>query len=217
MTKVEFVPNLVQRIEAPICLLPENSPTLVQYYLQPRAPETRDANAETINALNLLIPLDYMGSAEFEFGAVGNSLAAAVRLRESFVAVELQVTGSPACFFRADLESFKKKYERTVELKGWCLPQHREGLLAFLKHQCVGKNDGQYRLKERTEMNSGCFGSLRWPTSGKKKDYSEHSDMVLREERITGWFDLQNYWFVSRHPGQLAGMKHLLGISPVLK
>jgi hypothetical protein len=144
---IEFNPGLIQRIESPMALLPPQARTLVAYYAKPYAKDNREAFAATLKALKDLIPLDYMGSAEFEWGEVPKLLRAVSQQRTHFSPFKAQLTVR---------SSAVPKPSKKVTLVGWCRPQHRQELARFLSDQAAGK-DSEYHIQERTCLQENCL------------------------------------------------------------
>ena len=90
-----FGPYLVQRIEKPRELPPAGTPDLVEFHSTPATTATREANKPAIDALDAVVPMDYMGSAEFEFGEVSKCLREIVAARATLVPFRVKVTGGP--------------------------------------------------------------------------------------------------------------------------
>lgn len=206
----EFSPWLVQRIGKPRIQLPVNFPTLVEYYEQPKTDETRKKNEEAIQKLGQLIPLDYMGSAEYEFGAVSTALRELCQNREELVAVNLEFTGLPYSWETEAKEYSKTQPASSGKVAGWCLKGHEEKLKAFLQSETTGEY--KTRLKERTEFQEICFGRIsairnKNGTPSKRKGYQ------VTEGQNCALFDLKDYWFVTTDAQQLADLKHILGIN----
>ena len=91
-----FGPYLVQRIEKPRELPPAGTPDLVEFHSTPATTATREANKPAIDALDAVVPMDYMGSAEFEFGEVSKCLREIVAARATLVPFRVKVTGHTA-------------------------------------------------------------------------------------------------------------------------
>lgn len=202
-----FGPYLVQRIEKPRELPPAETPDLVEFHSKPATTATREANKPAIDALEAVVPMDYMGSAEFEFGEVSKCLREIVAARATLVPFRVKVTGVPHTFV-TEFEKEATKYRKSVTLQGWCLKGHEEALAKFLQGEAA-KEETRYHLKQRTCLQEGCFGLLnrKRDTAGNKRKTYE-----FEESHIAGWLDLGQLWFVSRDEQQVKWLAHLLGV-----
>ncbi len=201
--------NYVQRIEAPRSQVTTTS-NLVEYY-QNRNADSRKKFAEEISQLNSLIPLDYMGSAEFEFGSVGDCLEKISRNRNNFVFFDFNMTGSPESRF----PQTKKKLtaEKTVTVFGFCLEEHKFLIQDFFKLECIGSYMSHYKggkdlvvsLKESSYIREGLFGKICRVWNSQKR-------IELLDSKIFGWLDIENLWFVSTIRSQRNDLARLLGV-----
>jgi hypothetical protein len=205
----EFRPWLVQRISKPRTKLNPNSPTLVQYYAHPKTEETRKQNELALKELGLLIPLDYMGAAEFEFGAVAKALRELCSQRADLIAFSQEVQGYPYSWETPAKEYTKNQPKSSRKVAGWCLRGHENQLREFLLQEAT--DDSRNRLKERTGFQEICFGHIS-AIRNKNGTISKRQGFQTKEGSNCALFDLGNYWFVTTDEQQLIDLKHLLGI-----
>jgi len=203
---------LVQRIKPARGYPKAGIPGLARYFLDSKR-KLRQALKESLDALQDIIPLDYMGSAEFEFGSVPQCLSEIVERRAELTPFAVDITGTPDFYATAAeqpaLHEEASKHQHKVRLEGWCLKGDEKNLADFIRKQAAGKID-QYRLKERTDMQAGCFGIVRYPFANGK--LQKNLKPEFRAPELSAWMDLNSLWFVSRDPQQTAGLKHLLEI-----
>lgn len=195
--------HLVQRIEAARGYLPDGTPTLVEYYSGERSKERRAEFKPTIELLNCLIPLDYMGSAEFEFGTVPECLQRMSRNRKKAVPFEHIIAGRPYCF-HPEGKDFGDV--QTVTLKGWCQKGDEDTVYEFLTAEAHGDVRNKYHLKERSAVQEGAFGLVEWDRSKDKKP-----NFRLKKGRVCGWLDVENDWFCGTDVRQMNNFAYLLG------
>jgi hypothetical protein len=163
----------------------------------------RDQFKTELQALNKLIPLDYMGAAEYEWGAVAKCLSEICLRRKSMRPFSTMVSGKYELFsFYPEAKKSKaliNAKEMSETLVGWCVNGQEEALRYFLESEAVG--DHHCHLKEVTQIQAGCFGRLT------------HKSDQVEKNGITGWLDLMNYWFVSIDPLQAGLLARMLGIN----
>lgn len=165
---------------------------------QERTPEER-------TYINGLMPLDYMGSAEFEFGVFGDSLREIVNDRTNYRRFKLLVTGT------AD-NSWPRHFpvkEQTVELFGFAHTDHVAQAKADIALFAADKFTG--RTKERVCLREGCFGKI---SSTHYRDGKRLRKPVvsLKESEHAAWFELGNLWMVGTDEWQMDRIAELLGV-----
>lgn len=194
-------PYLVQRIERPregafpsISIIPWYERSKNDHGI-----DRSDDDRRAIRALNALLPLDYMGSAEFEFGAVGEALRAIAGLRRELVTGRFEVEGAPEKDNRADRPPPLPKTKAAV----WyvCRPSDVEDLKAFFIMQSDGVSNCV--LKERTEIQRGLFGRVVHMGLGKRRE--NRSGFVHQRGLNVAWLDIGNHWFATSNPDQFKG------------
>jgi hypothetical protein len=82
-------------------------------------------------------------------------------------------------------------------------------LADFIRKQAAGKIN-QHRLKERTDMQAGCFGTVRYPFANGKLQKNRKPE--FRAPELSAWMELNCLWYVSRDKAQTAGLSQLLEI-----
>lgn len=200
---VPFKPYYIQRLrtpaprgcQSPTYRLPAGTRPLDTYY----ARRTSDSDvqkklrveyAESIEVLNGLLRLDYMGSSEFEWGAFSDALTATVQQAAEMVPVSFEVRGAmePALF-----EKPKKTKTQVVSLHGWARREHVEPLKVFIQREADYTDQ---RLKEPTYLRRSCFGR-----AGETKP------------DIVGWYDIGLYWFLTLDKNLADDVKQLLRVA----
>lgn len=149
MTTPAFTPYCIQRLRAPTAYPADSVVPLDTYYRRRQQDASKVAGlrieyADSIKALNDLFRLDYMGSAEFEFGAFGKALGAVV-CSGRVVPVAFEVNGPTA----------------SVNLYGWAYPEHVEPLKQFVHAELASEFYHHCRLLEPTYMRHSCFGDVK--------------------------------------------------------
>ena len=195
-------PWLVQRIDKPRALPKEGVKNLVSWTKTTKA--WLAENSESYAAMNALCPLDYMGAAEYEMGAVAEALRAIIACRKELVNFTCVLEGFPKSWVpigKKKLEKFRKK----VTLNGWCFPEHMKGLVEFLNQE-ADYDTRERNLKEPSEIQASCFGQCY------ENGYKVRELTVRNSNIITGWLDLCNLWFVGRDDAQVMWLKYLLGL-----
>lgn len=196
-------PFYVQRLNKPKSYPVANTPHLAEYYeARLTGPDTRDFISHLserhrvgLDALNDLLVLDYMGSAEFEFGAVPKALRETFAKRDQYKRFTMDVSGLPvvSCRLPAGTAGLKPK---SATLYGLAIPEHIEAIKTFVQDQT---QERRTRLKEMTYLQEGCFGLLG--QNGKTAS------------RTVGWFDIENHWLLTTDGVLLDGFGHLLQIN----
>jgi len=197
--KFKFEPYYIQRIQTATEFPTKEIPTLVDYYTAPRTDELYKKFKESFEILNCLIPLDYMGSSEFEYGAIPNTLRDITNNRKSFSQFKIVVSGIPEDLYCSRLFKFKK----ATKLYGWCLVEQKLQLKKFIEDECADISN--IRLKESTGLQAGCFGKVR-------RNFNNRDAFEIESSDITGWLCLDNCWFVSTSKDQANGLAYMLGI-----
>lgn len=191
-------PYLVQRIMRSVHHrdLPEG---LAEKYQanKPRTPEEQEF-------INGLIPLDYMGSAEFEFGAFGKAIQLVRDNRADFRRFEMDVVGTPDNSWDKDFPVT----ESAIHLFGFCHKDHVTQVKNDIALFATDRFEG--RTKESTGLRD-VFGTI---TRTHYKDGKRLRKPIVRLEDspLSAWFDLDNGWMVGTSVYQMDSMAELLGI-----
>ena len=210
----EFKPWLIQRVALPIKMVDNTTATLAAYYSTAKTPELYAANKPALDVLNGLIPLDYMGSAEFEFGAIPETLRNIVASKADLVPFTIKLEGRPYTWEPEAKEAAKVQPIQTATLHGWCLKGHEKELTEFLKKEAHEDSALTGRqLKERTNFQEICFGELR-AVRNKNGTISKRKGFQVKPARNCALLDLDNLWYVTTSQEQLKGLQYLLGIIP---
>jgi len=199
-------PYLILRICYPYNPLefpsPEKAKEYRSYYLKDKSQIT--PNEERSRFINTALRCDYMGSAEFEFGAVPKAFRemAQAGSRGELVETEITFSGNPSVFGGNDAHPLA-----TVrETKTWllCPKNYVEFLRPLLQEMSQHDIANTFRTKEVPYLRKGLFGEI---STNYKTDKLE-----WKTGNFVGWFDLDNLWFLTKDHSQLEAVKLLLGI-----
>ncbi len=135
-------PYLIQRIKERHCEGPLPAGLAAKYQAnQERTPEERAY-------INGLMPMDYMGSAEFEFGTVPDALRAISDNRADFTRFELTLEGTADNFWH---KTFPVSVA-SVPLYGFCRRGHKDNVkrdIGLFAHDTFkGRTKESTRLRE---------------------------------------------------------------------
>ena len=213
--RAEFSPNLIQRVNQPNALPDAGTPNLVEYYSQPYTKELREKHKASIDALVKLLPLDYMGSAEFEFNEIPKTLRAISQQRKDFVYFKAIISGIPSSN-QPQVDPHLESFRKDILLQGWCYSGQEKELTAFLENQIKDAyGDRSIRLKERTMLQEGCFGILEWAMTKRRTLTKKPKLSIKRLHNICGWLSLDNGWFVGVNNAQVKALATLLGLDNI--
>lgn len=202
-------PYLVQRILS----REPNSPTpfgnMVGYYKLASANNIKLNEAER-GALRKIIPCDYMGSAEFEFGAIFKALEEMSRIE--LVEASFTVTGKPDTYCYVDPAAYNKlvTQERSATVYVLCIKEHVESLKKYF--DMMSKDRYAFQHKENPEIRSGLFGNVKHPEY--KGTRRPNKNKLIEHEstsKVTGWLELDMHWFATTDKTQLEDLKIMLG------
>lgn len=197
---MEYVaPYLIQRIEAMLV------DTDLPVGLAARYQAGSERTLEERRYINLLIPLDYMGSAEFEFNAIPNALRELVQARADFTRFEMELTG------KTDDDS-PLVQQRTVKVYGLARKTHIPAVKRDVKLFAATKHNDGIRTKEKVGMNEGFFGTIGCLYRYKNRRKREKPLATLIASRNKAWFDLENLWFVGTDKVQVDRFAQLVGV-----
>jgi hypothetical protein len=203
-------PYCVQRV-CKANRVPAIVPTLKAYYAlgDSERKEGRKTYALVIEILNNLIPLDYMGAAEFEFGAVGAALRNMSRFGGPLTIFVLKVEGVPETNHPEAADSVKA-YRRDATVYGWCKEGQVGDLEAFVKDEAAGTCTR--RLKERTNMQEGLFGRMHRVT-GKGGRPIHPVKFDWHPGRVIAWMDIDDLWFIGTDQRQVQALAKILELN----
>ena len=132
---------------------------------------------EAMNLLRPIFAFDYMGSAEFEYGAVPEAIQEMVSEANDFAKHTIIIKGKDV---KAPFR-FSKDAEKPDEFKVYlfCRGKHKEGAEKFIREDAAGKS----RLKERTDLNGALMPYGEYPTN------------------VCGWLEIDNgfMFFTDEH------------------
>jgi len=154
--------------------------------------------------INDLMPLDYMGSSEFELGAFGKAMKSIVANRADFRRFKLIVTGMP------DNSWYKMPglTESNVELFGFA---HKDHILQVKADIILMAADlFTSRTKERIQLRD-VFGVVQ-STQFKDGKRLRKSILSLEKSDLSAWLNIDNLWAVGSEAYQMDRIAELLGI-----
>lgn len=141
---------------------------------------------EAMGLLRPIFAFDYMGAAEFEFGAVANAFSSMVKTKDEFDTLTFKIPLSKVPYGRMEEKYFVKpekgeKKEVYVLAKRDHLEPAKAFILSFLRKK------GRPRLKEWTGFEFGLLAP---------KDLGKDS----WNTKIRGWLDIDNclLWFTDK-------------------
>lgn len=192
-------PYLILRLCKPHGPIPDPPASAKGYYLKEGKQEPDPERSRFISAA---LNCDYMGSAEFEFGAVPKAFREMAKLgKQGLETSEVRFTGRAVGYGTSQAGQVEPQ-----EVTAWVLAlkgsfSELEPILKELASTDFGHT---FRTKEIPYVREGLFGKLE-PEYRKKKP-------ILKESRFIAWFDLDNLWFLTKSKEQLAALNWLLGL-----
>lgn len=139
---------------------------------------------EAMDIVSEVFSFDYMGAAEFEFGALPKCLDRILQAHETLVC-----------------GSFKARYF----YKGWGKEPSKEGD-ARLYFLCQKGDEKEVRKRARHWATAGCYGEM-------KESPMMDSSLAKKISRgIKGWLDLENDFFVFSDETMWRGTCELFGV-----
>lgn len=188
-------PYLIQRVCKPYDAIGEIPESAKGYYLK----SGLEPNQERSGYIRNVLRLDYMGSSEYEFGAVPKSLKALAEALKSdpngFEIHALTFTGKPYHWDSNIVAQLKEK-EATAFLL--CHKNHKDEILKVI--QTLIKEpygNRELKLKELADFPAGLFGKV-------------HTKTEIAESDLTAWLDLDNPWILCKDKTQLDAILPLL-------
>jgi len=143
----------------------------MNFYLIQRGKFRDIKDINEVKGLDNVIEYDYMGSAEFEFGALGKSLASIMEscLAGNFKPVLINIRGVPFLFYS---ESRITKASEVEELFN---------------------NPSKFRLKEYLGIEHYFEGES---IERLKRNCKKKKEVVKNYSYLDFWWDIENHWFV---------------------
>lgn len=195
-------PYLILRLMKPYSPITFPAPPELEGYYQ----KTIKISDESSTWLRNALKCDYMGSAEFEFGAIPKSLNEMAEIGKAgeLTVMEFPIAGTPAVDrVKGEVYSMGMVEPLGVTTYLICptvlLEQAKAAILEF-----ASNNFGGRRTKEIVYMKTGLFGQLEKDRKTKKVTYEE--------SQYLAWYDLDNHWFLTKSKEQADALAFLLGI-----
>lgn len=137
---------------------------------------------EAMDVIRPVFRFDYMGAAEFEFGAVPEALQKISESRAEYVPGEVRIkpeeVESPPLY---DQKCYRK-LSKVLPVWYFCHKDHQDHVKALVRKLASGKGDGRSDLKEPTGLSRSLW----------KRVESEESKL---DHRAAGWLELDNGFF----------------------
>jgi hypothetical protein len=166
---------------------------------------------EVSKYLYSVMPTDYMGAAEFEFGALPESyqeLAKMVNEGVEFAVAELGITSLPVLYHPVIQIApiIPDDIGGPQSRKVWLLAPRTimDRVQEFVFKYATNDRCRDDNLKEFPHMQYGIFGTVR----------TDDFETFRREGgRFSAWYDLNNHWFLTKSEKQLEVFKAAAGIT----
>jgi hypothetical protein len=157
-----------------------------------------------IPEINDFFRLDYMGSAEYEFGAFRKGMEALMELEGTWSTLSL--SGKPASNFSSkpikdvnpDLIFTGEAPTQTTELYLYTAEKEKDFLTKYIQ-ACTENPSNERDLKERAQFQEGIFGRVTRVTNNRKTLYHPER-YILEKEGIftpTSWLELEGRFFAT--------------------
>lgn len=200
---------LTQRILEPRDLTVPDS--LVGYYATDTA---RSLEPQERARLNDLIHLDYMGSSEFEWGAVPKTLRKLAKASR-YEVVHGQLTGLPAKYDLGNPDAWLTEAGNPRQADFWIYaPAEHRDMVRMLVHEMLEPKPGAH--KERPCVREGLFGLLKTNYRKDKRTVRKSDPARWEQSNIAAWLVMSGEpWLVCRNKQHLNAILSLLGHSPV--
>ena len=200
-------PYLIQRFEPPLGTIKFPAPAAcINYYLN--TPEANQANKSITSHqwLTNAARCDYMGSSEFEWGALPKSLREMAELGKAgqLITETMELIGVSYRRWRDEVPLNTPKEmlaEQIVEAWLICPAENVAEIKKYISIFSVKEPD--FRTKEFVGMQRGIFGEIY--------QNRQTGEPELRRD-YSGWYDLDNHWFLTTNQDQFKAIKILLGI-----
>lgn len=170
-------PYLVQILQKPLGTEPMPEKLRGLYHREEKLSLT-DEESEWIN---LMLRWVYMGSSEYQFGAIRNGMHNLARSQPT--AHQITIQGK-----HSDLRTGRKGRPKSAIVHIFCNPENLEQVTAWIQELAQDDYGKTIRCKETPRINSGLFD----PDSSN-----------------VGWLDLENNWLATTSPTLLQTMTAL--------
>lgn len=187
---------LIQRLERPVePLLDGSLPASIR--------ESYLSGGERTEAERLLMSKffrwDYMGSSEYEFGAVFRAITKAVKdsRQTPFIRDAFTISGTATAYWGSDRAAAPTK-EVSAPVYFIGKAEHASEVRKLISESCVSENRERElcRLKERANFYIGIIGEIREETKRSGARYTPRR-WKYKQDGTSGWFDLENGWFAT--------------------
>lgn len=159
-------------------------------------------NQNALRKLDSFMKNEYMGSSEFEFGALGEAWTLFTNLRKQLVPFEMTFTGKPYSTWvvpEGKVRKVKKEWEpRKVNLYGFCPADSVEEFKDFIQ-KCVDEKMQGIRLKEYPQMAEAVFPEQSWSMKRYMDSKDEKDNPFNRSYgRVVAWLEFENpaFWTI---------------------
>lgn len=206
-------PYLVQRVLARNADAVAPFGGLIGYYKQKDQFNQVKLTGDESAALRKIIPMDYMGSAEYEFGAVFKALEAMATKASGLIETSFTIKGKPAKFCFVDSNVYNQQVNpREATVYALCIEAHAEPLEKYFT--IMGADNHTLRHKEVPCIQAGLFGQVEHPEySGRhRRNVNRIVERKPSYDHVTGWLELDMHWFASTDKTQLDYVKVMLGM-----
>ena len=164
-----------------------------------------DAGPELTRWINNALNCDYMGAAEFEYGAVPKALWAMTNAAKAgeLVETELTFSGTPSIAFALKGKPEAEALALPTETKTWllCPKAILEELKPYLEELTQNDSPTTFRTLEVPYIKKGLFGFIR--------GYQNH---IHADSNYIGWLDIKNLWFLTKDEAQMRALKTLFAL-----
>lgn len=206
-TKVN--PYLVQRIFRIESDATEPIGNMVGYYTDSSKQNNVKLTDAERTTFGKFFSLDYMGSAEYEFGAVYKALNAMSKL--DLVVTSFKIKGKPDTFCYVNPETYKK-LTTEVETEVFVLSRSEDADAVKTYMEIMANDEYSITHKESTYIKRGLFGQVEHPQYKGTRRLNENK-LVSRSGYgdIGAWLDLDNHWMASTSDTQIKFILKMLG------
>lgn len=201
MKQSDFRPYLVQRIEK----MEQDTPpvgNLIGYYKDPKAHPLSDMERDI---LRNILPLDYMGSSEFEWGAIPAALKT-MASQSALMERTIKLKGKPDHFMLDEVDE-KQLVEKEIEVYILAPAAIIEFIPSYLEQNLTDRR--AMRHKELPHY-SKMFGEIHqvYAIRGQPRPKNRTE---FRKASLTMFLDVDNHWVISSDKKQFEYLKIMLG------
>lgn len=170
----ELTPHLVQRLRR---VRPSKNPFSFSFG---GGLKNGGFSPEAIDIINNIFDFDYMGSSEFEWGAVPKSFQEISLSKHEYIqnSIDIDVNIPEDVHDYNDPDKTKKR-SGFVKLYYYCRSSMENGVIQAIKDMSAGDIGSCSYLRERSQMQ-----------------HSLKSILNKELEKIVGWLDIKNHYFI---------------------